>query len=74
MIDFRSCLSDVLSYEAEEKFRLFLLHTVGLSLTPGSACHHPVPGFFRMCYAFVDYRSVSVLVCLRFSTEYSISI
>ena len=34
----------------------------GVVLTPGSCCHCPAPGFFRVCYAYVPYEVLAVAV------------
>jgi 1-aminocyclopropane-1-carboxylate synthase len=57
--DFRSCLSSQ-NFVSEEEFRVFLLKSVGISTTPGSACHLNIPGFFRICYAFVNLETLEL--------------
>ena len=50
--DFRSLLTDN-TFAAER--RLFAaMADRGVVLTPGESCHCPVPGFFRICFAWVS--------------------
>ena len=52
LADFRCLLSEQ-TFAAER--RVFeVLAAKGVVLTPGEACHCPVPGFFRVCFAWVE--------------------
>lgn len=51
------------TYEAERDLHLALVREIKWSLTPGGACHHPLPGFFRLCYCWVS--SDAIEECLR---------
>ncbi|RYG66781.1 aminotransferase class I/II-fold pyridoxal phosphate-dependent enzyme [archaeon] len=42
----------IASYEEEKAFFEHML-SHGVLLTPGQSCHCPLPGYFRVCYAFV---------------------
>jgi aspartate/methionine/tyrosine aminotransferase len=54
--DFRSLLTDN-TFAAER--RLFTaLADRGVVLTPGESCHCPVPGFFRICFAWVPLTTL----------------
>jgi aspartate/methionine/tyrosine aminotransferase len=37
-----------------------LLYEVGVNITPGSACHCYQLGWFRLCFAFVDDKTMAV--------------
>jgi aspartate/methionine/tyrosine aminotransferase len=47
-----------ITFEAERALHLALVRRARLSLTPGEACHHATPGYFRMCYCWVDAAAV----------------
>lgn len=51
------------SFEAETELHLALVDQARWSLTPGGACHHPTPGYFRLCYCWVDKDAIEE--CLR---------
>lgn len=42
------------SVEAEKDLWKRLLYEVKINMTPGSACHYPEAGWFRLCFASVD--------------------
>eukprot|EP00250_Pteridium_aquilinum_P018044 c23912_g1_i1 orf=295-1857(+) len=46
--------------EGEENLWKKLLYEVKVSLTPGSACHYPEAGWFRLCFANVDDQTLDV--------------
>lgn len=43
-------------YELFEK----IIKKAKIVLTPGESCHCPIPGFFRVCYAFVTFEALIV--------------
>jgi len=45
-------------WSQEEAFAQFLFNRTGIVLTPGQSCHCQVPGFFRVCYAWVALESL----------------
>jgi 1-aminocyclopropane-1-carboxylate synthase len=45
-------------WSQEEAFAQFLFNKTGIVLTPGQSCHCQVPGFFRVCYAWVTLVSL----------------
>lgn len=57
--DFRSCLR-VPTWAAEEELRIAILTECGLTFSPGSSCHSPQPGYFRICYAWVPVDTLMV--------------
>jgi 1-aminocyclopropane-1-carboxylate synthase len=46
------------SLEGEAKLSRLLCDEYKIVLTPGSACHCPFPGYFRICYAWVTISSL----------------
>lgn len=55
-VDFTSLLKE---QTFEEERRLWQeLVDVGLLFTPGEACHNKIPGYFRICYAWVPYSTL----------------
>ena len=46
------------SFEAESELHVALVEQARWSLTPGGACHHPTPGYFRLCYCWVDKDAI----------------
>jgi len=48
------------SQEEETKLHKYLLHDIGVHLTPGNACSCPEPGWFRICYAAVDDQTLTI--------------
>ena len=61
-IDLRGLLRQD-SFEGERELHQALAREIKWSLTPGEACHHPVPGFFRACYCWVSAAAIEE--CLR---------
>lgn len=57
--DFRSWLSTV-TYEAEMELFSSLVQLAGVVLTPGQSCHCPIPGYYRVCYAWVTREHLEV--------------
>jgi aspartate/methionine/tyrosine aminotransferase len=39
-------------FEREQALFETLVQRYGLAFTPGGACHCPLPGYFRICYAY----------------------
>ncbi|KAI5070005.1 hypothetical protein GOP47_0014348 [Adiantum capillus-veneris] len=58
-VDLRHLLASA-SQEAESNLWKKLLYEVKLNLTPGSACHYPEAGWFRLCFANVDEQTLNV--------------
>lgn len=58
-VDLRHLLASA-SVEGERILWKKLLYEVKLSLTPGSACHYPEAGWFRLCFANVDDQTLNV--------------
>ena len=56
-IDLRGLLRQD-SFEGERELHQALAREIKWSLTPGEACHHPVPGFFRACYCWVSAAAI----------------
>jgi 1-aminocyclopropane-1-carboxylate synthase len=54
--DLRSLLTEQ-TFEAEHALFEALVAR-GVVFTPGHSCHCPVPGFFRVCYAYVPLDSL----------------
>ncbi|CAK9224321.1 unnamed protein product [Sphagnum troendelagicum] len=48
------------SQEEETKLHKYLLHDIGVHLTPGYTCSCPEPGWFRICYAAVDDQTLTI--------------
>ncbi|CAM6090256.1 unnamed protein product [Calypogeia fissa] len=46
----------------DDELKLFktLLYEVGINMTPGSACHCVESGWFRLCFALVDDKTIAV--------------
>lgn len=55
--NFRKYLS-VDSFEGEISLQEELATSCGIVLTPGKSCHCQVPGYFRICYAWVPLSSL----------------
>lgn len=66
-LNLQSLLSEQ-TFEAERKLHLSLARTIKWSLTPGEACHHTTPGFFRACYCWVS--PAAIVECLRRLKEF----
>jgi hypothetical protein len=58
----RRHLLDEPSFEGEARLWNKLVDEQRLILTPGSTCHSPQPGFFRMCYAWVAAEALPAAV------------
>lgn len=56
------------TFEAERELHLSLVREIKWSLTPGEACHHTLPGYFRFCYCWVS--PAAVVECLRRLREF----
>ncbi|KAH7523772.1 hypothetical protein FEM48_Zijuj06G0047600 [Ziziphus jujuba var. spinosa] len=48
------------SFEAEKELWKRILYDVGLNVSPGSSCHCPEPGWFRMCFANMSVETLKV--------------
>jgi len=46
------------TFDSERELHEELASSIKLSLTPGEACRCSVPGFFRLCYAWVPLEAV----------------
>lgn len=46
--------------EGEKNLWKKLLYEMKVNLTPGSACHYPEAGWFRLCFASVDDQTLDV--------------
>ncbi|KAJ1440529.1 pyridoxal phosphate-dependent transferase [Ochromonadaceae sp. CCMP2298] len=55
--DLRSLLGEQ-SFQGERALHRDLAQ-LKISLTPGEACHHPLPGFFRVCFCWVGLEAVA---------------
>ncbi|KAG6557836.1 hypothetical protein Mapa_000604 [Marchantia paleacea] len=53
-------VASVESKEQELELWKKLLYVVGVNVTPGSACQCSEPGWFRLCFAYVDDQTISV--------------
>ncbi|BBN13559.1 protein MpACS [Marchantia polymorpha subsp. ruderalis] len=53
-------VASVQTKEQELELWSKLLHVEGLNVTPGSACQCSEPGWFRLCFAYVDDQTMSV--------------
>jgi 1-aminocyclopropane-1-carboxylate synthase len=60
LIDLRHLLREM-SWEAEDELQKNLVN-FGIVFTPGSACHLPTPGYFRVCYAWLSMNSLSKFI------------
>ncbi len=60
-VDFRAHMSAP-TWEAEADLRVLLLKECGVIFSPGWACHAPVPGYFRVCYAWVEPEVLQVAI------------
>ena len=58
--DFRAYLSADASFAEELALFEHLADIGGVVLTPGESCRCTVPGYFRICYAFVDFETLEV--------------
>ncbi|MCO5546830.1 hypothetical protein L7F22_000266 [Adiantum nelumboides] len=57
-LDLRHLLASTMP-EAENSLWKKLLYEVKVNLTPGSACHYPEAGWFRLCFANVDGQTLN---------------
>ena len=60
-VDLRSLLKDQ-SFQEEESLASKLFEDVGIILTPGKVCHCPYPGFFRLCFAWVQLDVLEIAI------------
>ena len=73
-VDLR-CLLKAPTFEAERELFDFLYSEAGIVLTPGRTCHCPIPGWFRICYAWVPLEAlVEFAVRLRSLIQSHLSI
>ncbi|KAG1673671.1 hypothetical protein FOA52_010539 [Chlamydomonas sp. UWO 241] len=54
--------SETAGWEDEEVLWRALAYDHGVFLTPGFYCHAPEPGFFRMCFSWVQVEALPVAV------------
>ncbi|MCO5604603.1 hypothetical protein L7F22_058772 [Adiantum nelumboides] len=57
-LDLRHLLASTMP-QAENSLWKKLLYEVKLNLTPGSACHYPEAGWFRLCFANVEDQTLN---------------
>ena len=55
-VDFSSLLKEK-TFDDEKKLHQELVD-IGILFTPGEACHCQLPGYFRICYAWVPYSTL----------------
>ncbi|MBL4687640.1 MAG: aminotransferase class I/II-fold pyridoxal phosphate-dependent enzyme [Nannocystaceae bacterium] len=53
---------DAPTFEAEQRLWSQLLDRANVNLTPGEACRIAEPGFFRLCYAGVEFAAVEIAI------------
>ena len=60
-VDLRAGLREE-TWEEEESLWGYMVAHKRLLLTPGRACHAAGPGFFRICWAWMEARALPVAV------------
>ena len=57
------CLLKADTFDAERELYDLLHSEAGIVLTPGQTCHCPIPGWFRVCYAWVPLDALVEFTC-----------
>jgi DNA-binding transcriptional MocR family regulator len=60
-VDLRAGLREE-TWEEEDSLWAHMVSAKRLLLTPGRACHAPGPGFFRICWAWMEAGALPVAV------------
>ncbi|CAI9764334.1 unnamed protein product [Fraxinus pennsylvanica] len=58
-VDMRHLLSSN-TFEAELEIWKKIIYEVGLNMSPGSSCHCPEPGWFRVCFANMSEETLNL--------------
>ena len=62
--------NEITSFEAERELWRFLAHELKVVLTPGEFCHCEGPGFFRLCFAWMEDSASNVEAVRRIAKHY----